>query len=685
MLLKLSLRNIKRSLKDYTIYFFTLVLGVAIFYLFNSIESQSVMMNVSSSTREIIKLMVNFLSGVSVLVSFILGFLIIYASRFLMKRRHKEFGIYMTLGMGKRQISWILLCETFLIGLVSLAFGLLIGIALSQVMSIFVANMFEADMTRFEFVFSTSATLKTILYFGVIYVIVMIFNTFSIGRQQLIDLLLSKRKNEQIKTKNTWLCTLIFLLSIAMLGYAYYWVTMGVNQLDSADKIFVPIALGIIGTYLLFWSLSGFLLKIMMFQKKHYFKGLNSFVVRQLSSQMNTTVFSMSLICLMLFTTICVLSSGIALKNAVTANMQEFTPVDIYLEKNWDLSGQNANGKQYTQGEIADSHISIAETFHQLDFSIDEYFKDVYSTNIYATNDLTLGNSLGKSLPSIKQRYTFLKTDTAETIMRISDYNQIAKRYGQKQYQLSDHQYMIIANFENMIALRNEALKINKPIHLLNQTYLPKYQTCQEGFVIPSSNESNSGIILVPDQAVNESLRAQNIMIANYKANDKEGCQMIEDKIIALGQHPYSKNTQLDAITRISIYEAGIGIGAMVIFIGIYIGIVFLISSAAILALKELSESADNKERYTMLRKIGADEKMIKGALFKQIALFFIAPLTVAILHSIFGIQFCTHIISTFGKQNLLPSIMATVVFIVFIYGGYMMVTYYSSLSMLKD
>ena len=160
---------------------------------------------------------------------------------------------------------------------------------------------------------------------------------------------------------------------------------------------------------------------------------------------------------------------------------------------------------------------------------------------------------------------------------------------------------------------------------------------------------------------------------------------MIEDKIIALGQHPYSKNTQLDAITRISIYEAGIGIGAMVIFIGIYIGIVFLISSAAILALKELSESADNKERYTMLRKIGADEKMIKGALFKQIALFFIAPLTVAILHSIFGIQFCTHIISTFGKQNLLPSIMATVVFIVFIYGGYMMVTYYSSLSMLKD
>ena len=244
---------------------------------------------------------------------------------------------------------------------------------------------------------------------------------------------------------------------------------------------------------------------------------------------------------------------------------------------------------------------------------------------------------------------------------------------------------MIVANFDNMVAIRNQGLKANSPIQLLNQTYTPKYQTCQEGFVVPSSNESNSGIILVPDQAVNESIRVQNIMIANYKANDKAGCQAIEDKIIALDQHPYSKNTNLDAITRISIYEGSVGIGAMVIFIGIYIGVVFLISSAALLALKELSESADNKERYTMLRKIGTDEKMIQKALFKQIALFFVAPLMVAIVHSVFGIQFCTYIISTFGKQNLLPSIIATVIFIILIYGGYMMVTYYSSRAMLKD
>lgn len=97
MLCKLSVKNIAKSIKDYAIYFFTLMLGVSIFYVFNSIGSQTAMMDLSKSTYEIIRLMTNILSVVSVFVSFILGFLIIYASRFLMKRRNKEFAIYLTL------------------------------------------------------------------------------------------------------------------------------------------------------------------------------------------------------------------------------------------------------------------------------------------------------------------------------------------------------------------------------------------------------------------------------------------------------------------------------------------------------------------------------------------------------------------------------------------------------------
>ena len=154
MLCKLSIKNIKKSMKDYAIYFFTLILGVAIFYVFNALGSQTVMLDVSSSTEELIELMMTMLSGVSVFVSFILGFLIIYASRFLIKRRNKEFGIYLTLGMSKRKISMILFFETLFIGIISLVVGLGIGIILSQLMSLVVANMFEANLTKFAFVFT---------------------------------------------------------------------------------------------------------------------------------------------------------------------------------------------------------------------------------------------------------------------------------------------------------------------------------------------------------------------------------------------------------------------------------------------------------------------------------------------------------------------------------------------------
>ena len=158
MLCKLSLKNIKKSIKDYAIYFFTLVLGVSIFYVFNALGSQTIMLDVSSSMEKLIELMIQVLSYVSVFVSFVLGFLIICASRFLIKRRNKEFGIYLTLGFSKRKISMILFFETLFIGFISLIVGLLLGVMLSQFMSLIVANMFEADLTKFTFVFSKRIT-----------------------------------------------------------------------------------------------------------------------------------------------------------------------------------------------------------------------------------------------------------------------------------------------------------------------------------------------------------------------------------------------------------------------------------------------------------------------------------------------------------------------------------------------
>lgn len=317
MLFKLSIKNMKKSFKDYAIYFLTLVLGVAIFYMFNSLDSQEAMLQVSSSTREMVKLLVSLLSMVSVFVAVILGLLIVYANNFLISRRKKEFGIYMTLGMGRRQISKIILIETILVGIISLAVGIVIGVFASQFMSILVAKLFEADMSKFQFVFSEEACVKTCIYFAVMYLAVIIFNTISISRYKLIDLITATKKNEQIKIKNPVLCIIIFLISAVMLGYAYYKVTVGANTLRTAEDLLPVILIGIVATFLLFWSLSGFILKIVQARKKLYLKDTNMFVLRQLNNKINTTVVSMTVICLMLFMTITILSSALSLRNTM--------------------------------------------------------------------------------------------------------------------------------------------------------------------------------------------------------------------------------------------------------------------------------------------------------------------------------------------------------------------------------
>ena len=688
MLCKLSIKNIKKSMKDYAIYFFTLILGVAIFYVFNALGSQTVMLDVSSSAEELIELMMTMLSGVSVFVSFILGFLIIYASRFLIKRRNKEFGIYLTLGMSKRKISMILFFETLFIGIISLAVGLGIGIILSQLMSLVVANMFEANLTKFAFVFSKASCIKTIIYFGIMYLLVMIFNTYSVSKCKLIDLLNGAKKSEKIKLKNPILCIIIFIISCLVLGKAYHMVTVEFLTLQDVKDILKPIVMGAVSTFFIFWSLSGLILRIAMSIKKFYYKGLNSFTLRQFSSKINTTVFSTTIICLMLFITICLLSACLTMKNSMNANIRELAPADFEftINMNMDKYYDSFRNYGYNDNQIKNSHYTALEMFDVFNYDITKDIKEYIEINTYATPDLTMNQTLGSKLVEVRTSFPFLQYDTKESIMKISDYNKVARFYGNEEYSLKDDEYMIVADFKSMVEIRNIALKNGEQINLFGHTLKPKYDSCRDGFLEMSSNHINTGIILVSDNVIDENYLIKNHLIGNYIATDKEEIIKIEDNINKLAKNPKANDYLLPSgSTKLSIKEATTGLSAMVTFIGLYLGVIFLISSAAILGLKELSESSDNKQRFRMLRKIGTDEKMINKALFRQIAIFFMLPLILALIHSVFGIMFAMKILEVFGNEQLLPSIIMTAIFIVVIYGGYFLITYYCSKNIIKE
>lgn len=673
MIAKLSFKNIKKSFKDYAIYFFTLVLGVSIFYIFNSIDSQVVMLKISSRTEEIIGLLESVLSATSVFVSFILGALIIYASRFLIKRRNKEFGIYLTLGMSKRKISLILFLETLMIGIISLAAGLLLGVFLSQGMSIIIASLFDADMEKYHFVFSISAMLKTFVYFGIMYLIVMIFNTLVVTRCKLIDLLYSSKKNEKVKIKNPLVCLLVFVFACALLGYAYYMVTDGLSNLKDIKDIIKPIIYGIISTFLIMWSLSGLVLKIVSKIKGIYYKGLNSFMLRQLSSKINTTVVSMSIICLMLFITICALSSSFSLRDSLTKNLEELTPADVQTQVFYSYDEVDFDDSGY-------KNLTVQERYDKNKFDYNNYLSEYTSINLYYDENFYFSNSVGNMYDYLMEKYGYAE-NPHETIMSLSDYNKIARLYKKSELRLNEDEYIIVANFEIMMNMRNEALEKNTKVKIFNHELKPKHKKCIDGFVEISNSKTNTGIIVVPDSVLKGVKPKCNYFTGVYKETNRNKKYDVDD--IFEKANSYIRNAGYSFKTDLE--DSSVGLGVIVTFLGIYLGVVFLISSAAILALKNLSEASDNRSRYIILRRIGADDKLIRKSLFREIFIFFMTPLLLAIIHSIFGMRFALKILEMFGNNGLLKSVIFTSMIIVLIYGGYFLITYLCSKNIIKE
>lgn len=664
MLCKLSLRNIRRSMKDYAVYFFTLIIGVSVFYMFNAIGTQMSFLRLSDDSREIAGLLITLISGMSVFVAVVLGLLIVYASRFLMKRRSREFALYLLIGMSKGKISLLLMMETVLIGLGSLVVGLLLGLGLSQLMSALVANLFEADMTAYHFTVSVEALWKTVLYFAVIYLVAMVFNSAMISRVKLIDLIQAGKKTEQVKLKNPQLCGLVFLLAAGLLGYAYYQVGWDYGQLDAPGKLILYIIMGAVGTVLVFWSLSGMLVRLFMSMKKVYYRGLNAFTFRQIAGKINTMVLSMSVICLMLFVTICALCSSLSVRNSMKANMDTQCPADA--EVLVEVMGKSPDVLQfYTEAELKP----------------EKYFSEYVQVFTYAP---VIEPEDG--FPDGSRYYLFC--------MKESDFNSLRKLYRQETIALQHGEYALVCDFTPSLQLFDGLLSQGKRMSVNGWQLRPAYPACVRGFMNISSQHIEAGFLVVPDDIIGDMPWNQAALIGNYaatssaekKQTEEIFRQDLQEKVWPVIITTYPNETIGYSLrTRLELLQASIGLGAVVTFLGLYIGLVFLIASGAVLALKSLSESVDHAGQYEMLHKIGAEEKMLSQSLFRQTGIFYLLPLLLACFHSIFGMKFAINVLEEFGTAGLAHSIITTLLILLCIYGGYFVVTYFSSKGILRE
>lgn len=658
MYFKMAVRNVKKSFKDYGIYFLTLALAVCIFYSFNSIESQQVISEMRESKNYYGDSLIKAVSYISVFVSIIIGCLIIYANNFLIKRRSGEFAIYMTLGMSKKKISKILFYETVVVGFIALIVGLLIGFGISQCLSLLVINLFNRDMSKYAFTLSMPAILKTILYFGIMFIIVMIFNSISMSKYKIIDLIRSGRKNEKIKYSKPIVSILAFIISITALGYSYYEALTEKLNFEGNTLIKILIA-GAIGSVLFFYSISSLTIYLYKRQKKNYYRGLNVFIVKQISSKIKTNFVSMSLIAMMLFVTILSLSTGISKKNSMEENLRKSTPYDASV---------NFYLKNYDEGNAEKAKAKIKEVLKDKD----DFGEKTEFINAYIDKNIKVND------------YVDYEYSNNIIFVKESEYNKNRKLINKGPIKLSDNEVLLVSSYDDLEDKINNFIKDNeKKIKIKNKEYhIQNDKVCSENFstdIVPNCVFT----IVINDKFCDDLSWCQTALNVEFPDDNIESCEeKYSDNLILNDDR--NEEYRIESVTKKREEIKKTGITAIMLLVLIYIGFVFMITSIAVLAIQQLSEASDSIERYNALKRIGANERMISKTIFRQIFIYFFTPVILAIVHSIVGIKAVVNSMTLYGNHDILKtSLLAIIIFIV-IYFGYFIVTYNSYKGIVK-
>lgn len=661
---KLVLKNVHKNIKDYLIYFLTLTLSVSLFYAFNSISNQPFFSEMGMTRTLLYEQLGVMISALSMVIAIVLAFLIIYANQFLLKRRKKELGIYMMLGMKKGRISRIFAGETLCVGVIALLIGLLLGIVFSQVISLISLKLFAVNLNKFQLVFSASAFKQTVLCFAIIFVIVMLFNVRSVSSVKLIDLLTANRKNEDINTDRHIVPVVLFILSLVCI------VISGIlfqknGIMPSRENISFQIAGGalIIGTFLLFYSLSAIFMKAAKARKWFYLKGLNTFLVRQIGSKLRTNYFIMTVICILLTVTISAVSIGGS--TAITMNelAQASTPYDLNVTSNVEIDGDTS-----IQDYLTSCNIPIADYAKNME-QISVYEADITYADLFKGQKVNLWK-IDESIP-----------DIAVSVVSVSDFNRALSMQGIKPIDLDDGKYLINCNYEGTYQYILAALQ-NHPEITIRGTNLERAsnEPLQETYMMTSVGNNDRGTLIVPDRVVTALKKEVNVLLVQYKSDtnpDKILQQMIPIGLDETHGYRYSEKNMM--------YDMFYGVNALVSFLCCYIGLVFLLICAALLALKQLTETTDNIYRYGLLQKLGANRGQINKNLFIQTVLFFGIPLLVAGAYSALLMSKAMELVENFMNIHISTNIVLTVILFLVIYGSYFLVTYLSCKRMVSE
>lgn len=703
MLARLAVRNVRRSVRDYAVYFVTLVFGVAAFYAFNSVQSQSVLFDLEGvASADAFDLTARFLGMFSVLIAFVLGFLVVYANRFLIRRRKREFGTYLLLGVRPAQVSAIVLMETVCVGAASLAAGLVLGVVLSQGLSFLTAGLFNIPMQQYRFVFSGEALRQTLLCFALVFAVVALFNTLSLRRCRLVDLLGAAARSERATVRRPWVGLLGFAVAVGLLAWAY--VTLFESGLtEFGAEFWKATALMVAGTFLFFWSAAGFAVAALERTPGVYFRGLAMFTTRQVASKVNTAFLSLSTVCVMLFFSLAVFSTGSGLVQVFSDGVEEGTLFDATLTANAYLALEG--GGEEAAADVAERagayDWDIARFLRESAPNWDEFVETSVQVDLYQPREGTetygevmerLGAGAGGGLQE-----QALAPQTVG-VVGLSQFNAVRALAGRGPIELSAGTYAVnnaVALSEELSrAMAEEGVEIEVGGRALEASGLYVEQPLSTSAFV-----SDGAMLVVPDETV-EALRADgeapyaSYLDLSYRTDRAEGDRLLEEALAcalpAEGQEARGSGYETSPWPVTTVYtadeviEQSGGMRMMITYLALYIGFVFLITTAALLAVQQLSEASDSLARYRMLAEIGCERRMMFRSIFIQVAVYFLAPLALAACHTACAVSVIARDVLDQLGVSVSDAAAAAAAFTALVYGGYLLVTYLASRSLVR-
>lgn len=731
MLCKLAWGNVRRAGRDYLVYLLTLTLGVTVFYAFNTISMQ---VDIAGIDEEgLAQVMGSILGDLTYFLAGVMAFLMVYANNFIMKRRKKEFGLYQVLGMGRGRVATIMALETVIVSVVAFVAGIVLGVGLSQLMTFFTASLFKTQIANFHFFFSVHAFNLTLACMLVMFVLTLLLNLRAVRRTKLIELMGAERRNESIKTRNPWIAIAIFAVGVVLVGVAYYRLlrdgfplTATDSKLQEAMNQFgITTAMVTVGTFALFWGLSGMLIKLLQSLRSVYWRGLNMFTVRQLSAKVNTVCFSMGVIAMILFLAITSVTCGMSIANVMNENLERYTPADMsqtyiyYTPETLDYYKEYVNPSEADRMVLADSTVDLYSAWHGDPWhgdrkgksadNNDETGKKVSIADVAGEHvqiDSYLSYPLGGSDPSVTPS-EMCKTmgeklprafggSNADTmglfVTPASQYNKLRQMMGEEPVSIGLDQYLLTCDMGGDLGdLYTKYMAGGHTLTLGGHELKPATDKSDKdtAAIANSAMGSNPGTVVVADELLSQ-LKLQpysSSLLVNYKQGmdtteaDESIKYTVLDNLLVDGKEPGSWGI---FITRSEMYTQAAQMNGMISYLAIYIGFVLVVACAAILSIQQLSNVADGSRSYRVLAQIGCDDRQIRHSVMAQQAVFSLFPLAVGLAHSFVALKVIIELVSTFGNMSIGGTVGLTCAIFLAAYGGYFLVTYLMSTGMVQ-